>query len=162
MKILDPYLRSTCIVGFTAFTEYLLGNRSTAGLEGTAAYLDDIIVTGTTIDEHNTRLKALFQRIHEYGFRVRLEKCSFLQTGICYLGFIINADGRRPDPSKIEAVRKMPPPRDATKLRAFLGLINCYGASVKELHDIRVALDALTKKMLATHSHRSVSHPLTR
>ncbi|EYC16486.1 hypothetical protein Y032_0006g3135 [Ancylostoma ceylanicum] len=50
-----------------------------AGLDGTAAYLDDIIVTGRTIDEHNTRLNAVFQRIHDYGFRDRLEKCAFLK-----------------------------------------------------------------------------------
>ncbi|EYC05925.1 hypothetical protein Y032_0079g1259 [Ancylostoma ceylanicum] len=32
------------------------------------------IVTGRTIDEHNTRLNAVFQRIPDYRFRVRLEK----------------------------------------------------------------------------------------
>ncbi|PIO63819.1 reverse transcriptase [Teladorsagia circumcincta] len=47
-----------------------------AGLDGTAAYLDDIIVTGKTINEHNARLEAVLRRIHDYGFRLRLEKCS--------------------------------------------------------------------------------------
>ncbi|XGW22263.1 hypothetical protein V3C99_004908, partial [Haemonchus contortus] len=64
-----------------------------AGLDGTAAYLDDILVTGRTVDEHNTRLDAVLQRIQDYGFRVRLEKCKFLQTEINYLGFVINAQG---------------------------------------------------------------------
>uniref|UniRef100_W6NPV0 RNA-directed DNA polymerase (Reverse transcriptase) domain containing protein n=1 Tax=Haemonchus contortus TaxID=6289 RepID=W6NPV0_HAECO len=64
-----------------------------AGLDGTAASLDDILVTGRTIDEHNTRLDAVLQRIHDYGFRVRLEKCEFSQTEINYLGFVINAQG---------------------------------------------------------------------
>uniref|UniRef100_A0A914ZX10 Uncharacterized protein n=1 Tax=Parascaris univalens TaxID=6257 RepID=A0A914ZX10_PARUN len=36
-----------------------------AGLDGVAAYLDDI-VTGGTIGEHNRRLEAIFQRIHKY------------------------------------------------------------------------------------------------
>ncbi|PIO71540.1 reverse transcriptase [Teladorsagia circumcincta] len=72
-----------------------------AGLHGTAAYLDDILVTGRTIDEHNTRLDAVFQRIQDYGFRVRLEKCSFLQTQIKYLGFVINAPKRRQPASSI-------------------------------------------------------------
>ncbi|PIO73689.1 hypothetical protein TELCIR_04330 [Teladorsagia circumcincta] len=39
-----------------------------AGLKGTAVYLNDIIVTGTTIDEH-TRSEALCRRIHDNGFR---------------------------------------------------------------------------------------------
>ncbi|PIO77827.1 reverse transcriptase [Teladorsagia circumcincta] len=117
-----------------------------AGLDGTAAYLDDILVTGRTIDEHNTRLDAVFQRIQDYGFRVRLEKCSFLQTQIKYLGFVINAQGRRPDPDKVKAIQKMPAPNDVSQLRAFLGLINFYGNFVKDLHNLRAPLDALTKK----------------
>ncbi|PIO56101.1 reverse transcriptase [Teladorsagia circumcincta] len=117
-----------------------------AGLDGTAAYLDDIIVTGKTINEHNVRLEAVLRRIHDYGFRVRLEKCSFLQTEIRYLGFIVNAKGRQPDPAKIEAIHNMPPPKNVSQLRAFLGLVNFYGNFVKNLHNLRVPLDALTKK----------------
>ncbi|PIO54721.1 reverse transcriptase, partial [Teladorsagia circumcincta] len=117
-----------------------------AGLDGTAAYLDDIIVTGKTINEHNARLEAVLRRVHDYGFRVRLEKCSFLQTEIRYLGFIVNAKGRQPDPAKIEAMHNMPPPKDVSQLRAFLGLVNFYGNFVKNLHNLRVPLDALTKK----------------
>nr|CDJ92466.1 RNA-directed DNA polymerase (reverse transcriptase) domain containing protein [Haemonchus contortus] len=117
-----------------------------AGLDGTAAYLDDILVTGRTIDEHNTRLEAMLLRIQDYGFRVRLEKCKFLQTEINYLGFVINEQGRRPDPDKIEAIQKMPAPKDVSQLRASLGLINFYGNFVKDLHNLRAPLDALTKK----------------
>ncbi|PIO55133.1 hypothetical protein TELCIR_23484, partial [Teladorsagia circumcincta] len=105
-----------------------------------------MLVTGRTIDEHNTRLDAVFQRIQDYGFRVRLEKCSFLQTQIKYLGFVINAQGRCPDPDKVKAIRKMPTPRDVSQLRAFLGLINFYGNFVKDLHNLRAPLDALTRK----------------
>ncbi|XGW02676.1 hypothetical protein V3C99_014594, partial [Haemonchus contortus] len=88
----------------------------TAGLEGTAAYLDDIIVTGRTIEEHNSRLEAVFRRVQDFGFRLRLEKCSLLHTEIRYLGFIIDAEGRRPDPTKIEAIQKMPIPKDVSQL----------------------------------------------
>nr|CDJ82258.1 RNA-directed DNA polymerase (reverse transcriptase) and Integrase domain containing protein [Haemonchus contortus] len=87
----------------------------TAGLEGTAAYLDDIIVTGKSIEEHNSRLEAVFRRIQDFGFRLRLEKCSLLHTEIRYLGFIIDAEGRRPDPTKIEAIQRMPIPKDVSQ-----------------------------------------------
>ncbi|KAK6761439.1 hypothetical protein RB195_022488 [Necator americanus] len=77
-----------------------------AGLDGTAAYLNDMFVTGRTIGEHNARLEAVFKRIQDYGFRVPLDKYAFLQTEITYLGFVINAQGRRPDPKKIKAIQK--------------------------------------------------------
>ncbi|KAK6763680.1 hypothetical protein RB195_024126 [Necator americanus] len=84
---------------------------SIAGIDGTAAYLDDILVTGRTTGEHNARLEALFKRIQDYGLRVRLDKCAFLQTKITYLGFVI-AQGRRPDPERIEAIQKTLAPKD--------------------------------------------------
>ncbi|KAK6736007.1 hypothetical protein RB195_018965 [Necator americanus] len=43
-----------------------------AGLDGTVAYLDDLLVIVRTIGEHNTRLEAVLKRIQDYGFRVRL------------------------------------------------------------------------------------------
>ncbi|PIO64870.1 hypothetical protein TELCIR_13484 [Teladorsagia circumcincta] len=88
-----------------------------AGLDGTAAYLDDIIVTGKTITEHNARLGAVLRRNHDYGFRVRLKKCSFLQTEIRYLGLIVNAKGRQPDPAQIEAIHNIRPRRTRTSVQ---------------------------------------------
>ncbi|PIO71719.1 hypothetical protein TELCIR_06373 [Teladorsagia circumcincta] len=49
-----------------------------SGLDEAAAYLDDIL---------------------DYGFCVLFEKCNFRQTQIKYLGFVIDAQGRRPDPT---------------------------------------------------------------
>ncbi|VDL66057.1 unnamed protein product [Nippostrongylus brasiliensis] len=116
------------------------------GLNGCAAYLDDVIVTGRTIEEHVANLEALFKRISDYGFRVRIEKCNFLMPQLRYLGTIITAAGRRPDPSKIEAIRKMPHPKDIRQLRSFLGMLNYYGHFVKEIHQLRAPMDALLKK----------------
>uniref|UniRef100_A0A1I7T584 Reverse transcriptase n=1 Tax=Caenorhabditis tropicalis TaxID=1561998 RepID=A0A1I7T584_9PELO len=50
-----------------------------AGLQGVAAYMDDLIICGSTIEEHNQRLHELFNRIEDYGFRVKAAKCAFLQ-----------------------------------------------------------------------------------
>ncbi|KAK6762298.1 hypothetical protein RB195_023131 [Necator americanus] len=76
------------------------------GIDGTAAYLDDMLVSGRTIGEHSARLEAVLRRIRDYGLRVRLDKCAFLQTEITYLGFVINAQGRsRKDQSYSEDAR---------------------------------------------------------
>ncbi|KAK6735857.1 hypothetical protein RB195_018859 [Necator americanus] len=97
-------------------------NALIAGLDGTATYLDGLLIPR------------------------KLDKCAFLKTEITYLGFVINAQGRRPDPEKIKAIQKMPAPEDVSQLRSFLGLINFYGNFVKDLHNLHAPLDALTKK----------------
>ncbi|CAD6198484.1 unnamed protein product [Caenorhabditis auriculariae] len=117
-----------------------------SGLNGVAAYLDDIIVTGRSTDEHRRNLEALFDRIHNYGFRVRLPKCNFLMPEIRYLGHIIDKDGRRPDPEKVRAITKMPQPKDVQQLRSFLGMITYYGNFIDKMRQIRTPLDALLKK----------------
>ncbi|CAS00993.1 Protein CBG28002 [Caenorhabditis briggsae] len=116
------------------------------GLDGTAAYLDDIIISGSTIEEHNKRLMALMKRINDYGFRIRLGKCTFLMERITFLGFVIDSDGRRPDPEKIAAIDQMPPPTNDSQVRSFLGFIQFYESFVSELFKLRPPLDALTKK----------------
>ncbi|XP_053687124.1 uncharacterized protein K02A2.6-like [Sabethes cyaneus] len=83
-----------------------------AGLEGVETYLDDVLVHGKDAKEHRVRLLKLLERIQEWGFTLRIEKCSFFMPEIHYLGFIINHQGIRPDPVKTAAICSMPPPHD--------------------------------------------------
>lgn len=71
-----------------------------AGIQGVVAYLYDVIVAGRAIEEHSQNLHALFQRIVESGLHVCMNKCKL-------------AD---PDPGKIEAIQKMPVPKDLSQL----------------------------------------------
>jgi hypothetical protein len=82
-----------------------------AGLPFTMAYLDDTVVVRRSPDNHKGHLHAIFYRINEYGFRV-----CFFQPSIKYLGFIVDKDGRRPDPQKITAIADMPAPTNITTL----------------------------------------------
>ncbi|MBM6549427.1 hypothetical protein H7673_11295 [Streptococcus dysgalactiae subsp. equisimilis] len=116
------------------------------GITGTAAYLDDIIVMGRTQEELFHRLNAVLDRIQDYGFRIREEKCDFFMSSIKYLGFILDKNGRRPDPEKIRAIQKMPPPKDMTTLRSFLGLVSHYSTFLPDMHRIRNPLNCLLTK----------------
>ncbi|KAK6762210.1 hypothetical protein RB195_023065 [Necator americanus] len=110
------------------------------GLEGVAAYLDDVIVTGRTQEEHRRNLEALLGRTHEYGVRVRLEKCNFLMPQICYLECITDKGGRHPDPEKIEVIRQMSISKNMAEVRSFLIMTNHDGSL-----QLRAPLDALLK-----------------
>ena len=97
-----------------------------AGLPGVACYLDDIIITGRTEKDHLTNLQKTLERLRDNGFRLRKSKCSFLQTSVAYLGHIITKEGIRPQANKVEAIQKMPRPKDQKELRSLLGMINYY------------------------------------
>ena len=62
---------------------------------------------------------------------------------IKYLGQIIDANGRRPDPSKLRAIRDMPTPTTVTKLQAFLGFANHNHRYIPNMHELRVMLNNL-------------------
>ena len=64
-------------------------------------YLDDVLIFGRTIKEHNERLSLVLQRIKEAGLKLSPEKCCILKTRVHYLGHVIDADGVRTDPDKI-------------------------------------------------------------
>ncbi|PIC27952.1 hypothetical protein B9Z55_020036 [Caenorhabditis nigoni] len=117
-----------------------------SGLDGVTAYLDDIIIVGSTEKEHKENLFKLFSRITEYGFRVKLEKCRFLEEEIKFLGFIVDKNGRRPDEEKIRAIKNMDTPKGEKELRSFMGMITYYGSFIPQMKALRGPLDVLLGK----------------
>ncbi|PIO75617.1 hypothetical protein TELCIR_02324 [Teladorsagia circumcincta] len=73
-------------------------------------------------------------------------KCRFATSPIHYHGYIIDRHGRRHDLKKIEAITKMPAPKDISQLRSFLGLMSYYGSFIREMRSLRAPLDALLVK----------------
>ena len=130
------------------------------GLEGCAAYLDDVIVTGSTLEEHNNNVQALFVRIADCGFRVRMEKCPFAKPETKFLGHVVSRDGRRPDPEKIQAIVEIPAPKDPKQLKSFLGMI--FSSFVPEMRSMRGPFDDLEMedKFVWSAEHQKVLEKL--
>ena len=52
-------------------------------------YLDDIIIFGSTIKEHNRNLAILLDRLQNLGLKIQPDKCEFLKSELEYLGYIV-------------------------------------------------------------------------
>ena len=116
------------------------------GLDFTFTYLDDILISSKTKELHREHLNKVSAQIREFGFKIKEAKCDFCMNKIPYLGHIIDKDGRRPDPERATAIKDMPAPDNVTTLQSFLGLAKYYQCFIKNLHDLRTALNELLKK----------------
>ncbi|RXN36708.1 Retrovirus-related Pol polyprotein from transposon 297 [Labeo rohita] len=97
-------------------------------------YLDDLIIFGRTIEEHEERLLKVLDRLREEGLKLSLDKCQFCRTSVTYVGHIVSQEGIATDPSKVEAVISWPRPRtneprnaDSNELREAQELDSCLG-----------------------------------
>lgn len=117
-----------------------------SGLEKVHAYLDDIVITGSTRQEHDDRLLGTLQRLQNNGWKLRAEKCLFAMKEIKYLGLIVNARGISADPETTSAIANMPNPTSVSEVQSFLGMINHYGKFIPQLHQIKQPLEDLTRK----------------
>lgn len=103
-----------------------------AGLEGTGANLVDIIVTGSTEEEHLQCLEAVLQRLEEAGLRVSQPKSNFKVPAIEFLGDHVEDKGVRPTAEKVKAIAGALEPSNKKELQAFLGMLSFYSRFLQD------------------------------
>ena len=90
------------------------------------SYLDDILIFSTSFEEHLVHLNTIFERLKQHGLKLKLKKCSYLQTETNYLGFVIDENGIKPDQKKVEAIRALLLPTCVKEFSSFVGMCSYY------------------------------------
>ena len=104
----------------------LMGLNPDCGPSFVSAYIDDILIFSTTLEEHLEHIRLVLQRLCEVGLKLKPSKCHFVRKQVEYLGHILTPDGLKPNPTLVQAVREFPVPTSVTELRRFLGLASYY------------------------------------
>ena len=89
-------------------------------------YLDDNLVATATVSEHLEVLRRVFSELESNGLVLNVDKCSFLQPEIDFLGHRWSAGGVAPLAGLVDAIEAVTAPTTPKELQRFLGMVNFY------------------------------------
>ncbi len=115
-------------------------------LEGVEVIVDDILVWGENEQQHDKRLEKVMQRIRERNIKLNPEKCTFKANEVSYMGHLLTADGLKPDPEKVAAIKNMHRPQNRTELQQYLGMVTYSGKFLPQLSNVTAPLRLLLEK----------------
>ena len=116
------------------------------GLDGVIIYMDDIVVFGVDGHTHDKNLTAVLERIKAAGLKLNKEKCIFSTDEVQFLGHLINKDGIKICPERVNAIKEMRTPESVKDLQRLLGMINFVTKFVPMAQTILVPMYELLKK----------------
>ena len=94
------------------------------GIPGVVVYIDDILVSNPTKDEHLSSLEEVLKRLQNANLRAKKTKCKFLASSVSYLGYKIDGEGLHPLPEKVKAIQDAPTPKKCHRAKILLGVAN--------------------------------------
>ena len=94
------------------------------GLDFVNPYIDDIFIASSSVEQHQKDLRTVLDRLRKNNLAINLSKCEFGRAEVEFLGHQVIADGIRPLPKKIAAVRHFKKPTVAKELKRFMAMKN--------------------------------------
>ena len=115
-------------------------------IQGVDTSMDDIIVWGSTQEEHDQRLKEVLDIARRNNLKLNRDKCEFGVKELTFLGDVLSIEGCKPDPIKTSAIINMPRPENKKDIQRFLGMINYLGKFIGDLSTITAPLRELVEE----------------
>lgn len=112
------------------------------GLQNVINYLDDIIVWGRTLQEHDQVLNNVLQRLKDAGLLLNETKCQLRKRSLKFLGHIVTAQGIWLDQEHLSAILDVPAPSDSVQFRSLLGLLSWYNKFIPNFASVVAPLRA--------------------
>ena len=115
---------------------------------GVVCLMDDIVVYGKDLKEHDTRLNQVFERLSKAKITLNKEKCQLRKPEISFFGQTVGKDVIEPDPAKVSAVVGTEAPQNVGVLRRFLCMVNQLGKFLPSLATLTEPL----RRLLSTET----------
>ena len=113
--------------------------------KGAIPITDDIQVFGSD-NNHDTYFHEAMERVRSAGIKLNFDKCVIKSKSCNFFGNIYTQQGVKPDPKKVEAIKKMEAPQTRQELQSFFGIINYLGQYIKNMAELTANLRLLLRK----------------
>ena len=122
-------------------------DRTFEGLPGVHIIVDDILVAGSIVEEHDGRLRATLATARKNGIKFNPKKIQRCSTEVKFFGEMLTKDGLiKPDPEKVAAVEKMSSPKSKKELECQLGMFTYLSQYSQHLSRRTACLRELCKE----------------
>lgn len=81
-----------------------LNERNFGDLEGVLIYIDDVLITAESVEEHDKILERVLQRARQLGVKFNSNKVQLRLNSVKYLGHIFSKAGMEVDTNRITAI----------------------------------------------------------
>lgn len=113
---------------------------------GTAVFLDDVIVTGKTVQEYERNLALVLEKLVAAGLTLKEEKCEFGVDSVTYLGYKVSRNGLETLPERLKPIMDAPPPTCVSELKSYLGMLTYYSRFLEDISTLLEPLHELLRK----------------
>uniref|UniRef100_A0A674NW69 Gypsy retrotransposon integrase-like protein 1 n=1 Tax=Takifugu rubripes TaxID=31033 RepID=A0A674NW69_TAKRU len=115
-------------------------------IPGVETMMDDIIVWGSTREEHDRRLRQVLDKTREVNLKLNKDKCEFGVKSLTFVGDVVSEEGVKPDPRKTSAINNMERPTNKDEVRRFLGMVTYLAKFVPQLSTQSAPLRSLLEQ----------------
>ena len=129
-------------------------DRMLEGIEGAKAIMDDILVGGRDMDDHDRILQKVVDRATQWNLNMNFDKCQIRKNRVSYVGHMVTEHGLEPSRDKVRALTEMPAPT-SKEVRRFLGMIQYLAKFIPDLSAKDAPLRQLLKKEVGFHWSRA-------
>lgn len=116
-----PFGLKNAPFAFTNFMRYVL-----RGIDDVMFYMDDILIASDSIQEHEVKIREVFDRLRLEGVTLKKSKVNLFRSGVKFLGYMVSNKGVGMMNSRTDAIKNIKAPSNVSEARTFMGMANYF------------------------------------
>jgi len=120
-------------------------------------YIDNITIASETWTQHTEHIKQVLEKLNELNIKISRKKLKIGHRALRILGRLVSKDGVKPDPAKVDRIKRWPFPKDYKAMQSFLGVVNYLRPHLRHCADLEATLNK-ARNSQTDYEHEAASN----